>query len=491
MTNKPYTISKSEYLTGLYCPKALWLQRNRKDLLGEPDIGSQYRFDVGKDIGEKIKEYLGPGFESKLKHYDIEKAAEETFEKIEKGCKLIYEGTAIHSRSKAYARADVLIGDEDDQWELIEVKSSTGKKPYHIDDLSFQYMVFKNNGLNIKSISVMHLNKTYALEKNIKNISLFKKSDVTKEVTERQIQTEDMSQRIINKCFSKEAPIVEFGLPCKHCEFFEHCWKNIPRYNIYNVFNSSKADRVYKKNQSAKIEDISLEDLPSGKKRVDVNSYLLGKTYTDKVSIRKFVNGLEFPLFFLDFETFSPAIPLFEKANPYNHIPFQFSLHIQRKEVGQLLHNEFLHKERSDPRRNFAETLLKYTESKGSILVYNKNFEMNIIKSLGNIFPDLKSDLLYLNTRMIDLLLPFRSRWLYSPKQEGSSSLKKVLPAFTDQGYSDLNISDGLEASIKYEKFFNNLLDENEIEEFWKNVLEYCRYDTTAMVDVLKILKSY
>ena len=92
---------------------------------------------------------------------------------------------------------------------------------------------------------------------------------------------------------------------------------------------------------------------------------------------------------------------------------------------------------------------------------------------------------------MIDLLLPFRSRWLYSPKQEGSSSLKKVLPAFTDQGYSDLNISDGLEASIKYEKFFNNLLDKNEIEEFWKNVSEYCRYDTMAMVDLLKILKSY
>src|SRR5690606_31017163 len=120
------------------------------------------------------------------------------------------------------------------------------------------------------------------------------------------------------------------------------------------------------------------------------------------------------------------AIPLFDGTRPFQQIPFQFSLHIQEKPDGDLIHRQFLHKECSDPRPDFIKNLINSCEQEGTILVYNQSFEMTRNKELARDFPEFHTQLDSINHRMADLLIPFRSRWIYSPKQNGSVSIKAV-----------------------------------------------------------------
>ena len=182
---------------------------------------------------------------------------------------------------------------------------------------------------------------------------------------------------------------------------------------------------------------------------------------------------------------------MFDGAKPYSQIPFQFSLHIQDTPVSEPRHIEFLHQERSDPRRALAEFLIKSCGEHGSIVVYNQAFEMTRNKELAELFPDLAADLLAINERVIDQLIPFRNRALYSYKQKSSASIKYVLPAFSDLSYKGMNIANGGEAMSKYLAFLEGNQTEEESKQMFADLLKYCGQDTYAMVLLMKVLYQF
>ena len=183
-----------------------------------------------------------------------------------------------------------------------------------------------------------------------------------------------------------------------------------------------------------------------------------------------------------------PAIPLFENSGTYNQIPFQFSLHIQKSKGSKLKHISFLHKERTDPRRFLAEALVKTCGKKGSIIVYNDNFEKTRNRELAELFTDLSESLLEINSRIIDLLIPFRQRALYSPKQHSSASIKYVLPAFCDLSYTGMEIANGSQAMDRYLAFLTGTLSDEEEKILFKGLEDYCYQDTYAMVKLIDVL---
>ncbi len=73
----------------------------------------------------------------------------------------------------------------------------------------------------------------------------------------------------------------------------------------------------------------------------------------------------------------------------------------------------------------------------------NAGFEIRVLRSCANHFPKYAAWCESLLPRFADLLLPFREFHYYHPGQEGSASLKAVLPAMTGKGYDRLEISDG------------------------------------------------
>ena len=289
-------------------------------------------------------------------------------------------------------------------------------------------------------------------------------------------------------------PNIDIGLQCKdpyQCSFIGHCWNHIPENSVFDI------SRMYmtKKFDLYDAGIISLDDIPEdlslpGSQQLQIDSYKSGETIIENIAIEEFLSEIEYPLYFMDFESFQPAVPLFDKSKPYQQIPFQYSLHYQKNIESKLEHKEFLAEAGPDPRIPFIEQLLSDTSSSGQIVVYNKSFEIMILNGIANDFPEYKNEIDERIERIIDLMIPFQKKWYYSPEMQGSYSIKKVLPALVPElSYETLDIGDGGSASVAYE----TLLEETDmikIVEVRKNLLDYCKLDTLAMVEILERLKK-
>ncbi|WP_226814429.1 DUF2779 domain-containing protein [Aliarcobacter butzleri] len=196
---------------------------------------------------------------------------------------------------------------------------------------------------------------------------------------------------------------------------------------------------------------------------------------------------------FFDFETFQNAIPRFDNQRPYMQIPFQYSLHILHED-GTMEHKEFLGDENTDPRTNLITQMLSDITSTGSIMAYNQSFEMSRIKELADFDTDRKDELLALNERFVDLIVPFRGRGYYHPDFNGSFSIKSVLPAMfpnnDELNYKKLgSIQNGGDAMDTFANLYL-LKDKSKREEIRKDLLAYCYLDTLAMVRIFEKLKE-
>ena len=227
-------------------------------------------------------------------------------------------------------------------------------------------------------------------------------------------------------------------------------------------------------------------------RQVDYALHDLGD-YTNPEKIRAFLSKLSYPLYFLDFETLQPAIPIYLGSKPYSQIPFQYSLHYIEREGGELKHSEFLGEPEEDPRRALAARLCEDIPMGVCVTAYNKKFECSRIEELAEAFPDLAEHLMNIHSNIVDLLVPFQSGWYYNRAMGGSFSIKSVLPAlFPDDPALDYHnleeIHHGGEAMTAFPAMLNMTREERERTR--RNLLKYCGLDTYAMVKVWEKLKE-
>jgi hypothetical protein len=487
-------ISKSQYLKGIQCPKALWLYRNRKDLAPVISEGRQFIFDMGHEVGELAQKYFGEGIEITEPYYKIKQAIQSTQKAVKQRVDLIFEGSAC-SENGAYSRIDIfkkVTGT--DTWDLIEVKSSTGVKDYHIDDMALQRHAFTGAGYRIRKSILMHINNTYVKSGKLDLQSLFTLEDCTGIVKDRLEEVGANVADLIKLINSRKEPEIEIGGHCSNpfeCDYIPYCWDHVPDYSVYDIFTGKKLETLLDDsilNISEIPEDFDLTE----RQAVEISTYKAGRIHSDVTAITDFLNQLKYPLYYLDYETISAAVPLFDNSCPYETIPFQFSLHIQSNKGGDLKHIEFLYTGTDDPRPAFLEALVTACRQSGSIVVYNQSFESGVNNKLALKFPDYADRLEKINDRMVDLLVPFRSRHLYHPEMEGSASLKSVLPAFVpDLTYEGLAISNGEMASITYNRYFRGLVPEEDKQQIFDDLREYCKLDTLAEVRLVEVLYSF
>jgi hypothetical protein len=231
-------------------------------------------------------------------------------------------------------------------------------------------------------------------------------------------------------------------------------------------------------------EDTKLND----KQQIQKDCVICGQPHIDTDEIKSFLKGLKYPLYFMDFETFATAVPIYNGTRPYQNIPFQFSLHVITKPGAMIEHYEFLAEGKDDPRPAFLAELKQDIGPKGNILVYYEAFEKSRLKELAKAFPEYQAWVDSIIGRIVDLNVPFRDFSYYHPQQLGSSSLKQVLPVLTDLTYDDLEIGEGTTASLKFmEAAFGNI-SEVERQKIRANLLIYCGQDTEAMVRIIERL---
>nr|MBP7232848.1 DUF2779 domain-containing protein [Syntrophaceae bacterium] len=223
------------------------------------------------------------------------------------------------------------------------------------------------------------------------------------------------------------------------------------------------------------------------KNQIQVDCEKTGKPYIDRTKIKEFLDKIQYPAYYMDFETFASAVPLFDDSRPYQQIPFQFSVHVVKKKGASPEHYSYLADGRHDPRPELMAKLREIIGTKGSVVAYNAAFEIGKLKECALLLPKYKKWVESMEERIIDLLQPFRAFAYYHLKQDGSCSIKKVLPVLTGKSYADMEIGDGGTASAEYYRI--TFTEDNKDKEKVRKLLEeYCGLDTMGMVDIIERL---
>ena len=486
-------ISKSLYCSGVQCPRMLWLKKHRPELFDD-SVMNQAVLETGSEVGDLAMGLFGEFTE--VPYGDLSGMIRETERLLQAGERIIAE--ASFSVDGMFCSVDILKNRGGGEVELYEVKSSTSVHDIYYHDVAYQMFVLEKLGYHVAKACLVHINKDYVRGKELELEKLFAVEDLTDKVRLMQPDVETRTA-MLKACIREEnEPLLDLSKNCfdpYDCGFWKHCSEHLPELNVFSVAGMQK--RTMFKNYDLGI--ISYEDLlQKAKLNAAQEMQILFELedmpdHIEPEAIKAFLSELSYPLYFLDFESFQPAIPLFENSKPYEQIVFQYSLHYYEQEGGPLLHKEYLAMPGEDPRRGLAERLCADIPEGVCTLAYNMSFEKGRIKSLAELYPDLRRHLMDIYENICDLMEPFRQKQYYTRAMQGSYSIKYVLPAlFPDDPSLDYHslegVQNGAEASAAFAAMAK--MEPEELAACRAGLLKYCGLDTFAMVKVLEKLKE-
>ena len=507
-------LSKSLYTDFCQCPKNLWLNMYKPDEATE-DEGQQARFERGNQIGDLAMGLFGD-FKEVTSHQedgslDLQKMIALTKQYMDEGVENICE--ASFSCEGGYCAVDILRKDGDG-WAIYEVKSTSfpefngqeSKLEKYAPDFAYQKWVLTQCGVNVTGTYLVCLNSDYVRHGELDVEQLFVVNDMKEMVENEYLKVParvNQAMKIINNEQEPEADLSECCTKPYACAFWNYCKQqhNVSSPSVFDVYGGKgRGGFTFKKKLDCYHQGlITFEDLRTKGigpiQNMQIEAALTGKEFVNPEGIRKFLDKLSYPLYFLDFETMQDAVPQYDGAKVYAQITFQYSLHIKQNETAPYEHREFLApSDGSDPRRALAEQLCKDIPKDVCTLAYNKMFECGRIRELAALYPDLAPHLRNIAEHIIDLIDPFRAGDYYVPAMGGSFSIKSVLPALFPNEPSlnyhnlDERCQNGGDAMTIFPRIKD--MEPEEAAASRKALLDYCKLDTWAMVKVWEELKE-
>ena len=272
-------------------------------------------------------------------------------------------------------------------WRLIEVKSSTKVKDVHLEDLAVQSEVILGAGLTLVSVCLMHINTGYLYRDGAIDLTeLFAIQDLSEAVAQRRAAVPERLATMNRMLLQTQPPAIEPDRHCHtpyDCPFWEHCTKDKPARWIHYLPGSKQVvDQLTQQGVT------TIDEIPAGTKLSPVQRRVKENVEWVSAKLGPVLKAVQYPVHHLDFETVMLAVPRFSETRPYQALPVQWSNHIEQA-TGELRHEEFLHKDVSDPRKVLAEALLESLGERGSICVYSP-YERSILEQLAAALPSLK-----------------------------------------------------------------------------------------------------
>lgn len=482
-------LSKSRILMHLQCPKRLWLAVHRPELAQEDDTVN-IRLAAGHAVGEIARRLHPEGI--LIDTLEAKEALARTASLLaRKRRPIVFE--AAFALGEVLVRPDLLLPVRGG-YRLVEVKSATKVKEYHLADAAIQSFVARKTGLPVKRVEIAHIDKNFVYPGKERYQGLLDHVDVTKEVTSLEKDVPGWRRAALETLACPE-PTITPGDRCSTpfpCPFADYCVPDTdedgyPPEILPNAKGKamaaalrSKGCHDLRKAPKAMIEGPMYQRIwrvtKSGKPELDPE-------VSDKLQ------SLPYPRYYLDFETIDFAVPIWTGTRPYRQIPFQWSCHVERKN-GAIGHQAFLSTGQSDPRRDFAESLLKALAARGSVFVYNAPFEAARLKELAEEFPDLAQGLDAIRRRIIDLL-PLARKHYYHRDMFGSWSLKRVLPTIAPElAYDDLDVADGGMAQEAFLEMIHPETKPARKKKLREALLAYCQRDTLGLVALARFFSG-
>jgi len=482
------SLSKSNYLKGMQCKKALFLHLNAPEIKAELTGEQEARFSAGHQVGKLAQDLFPGGVDaSRGDFYNVPASVAYTSALISQGQKVIYE--ACFMVNDCFCYLDILVKD-DVGWKAYEVKGSTEVKEYQYQDAAFQYFVITGSGLPLQDMCIVHVNNQYVRQGDLEVEKLFAIRSVLGTILPLQPEIPGRVAELLTLMKGAQEPVIDIGPHCSDpfpCDFHNHCWHHVPEYSVFNILNNRGRGWELYGQGILEFRDIPPDFPLNEKQRQQVEAELNGTVTRDQAALDAFKAKLVYPLYFMDFETFQSPVPIYDGTRPYQFLVFQYSLHILDSAGGELEHREYLGTPPDDPREEFLQKLISDIGMAGSIVVYNKTFESGRLNELARDFPQYQQEIAGIQVRIVDLMGPFRNRDWFTPEMKGSYSIKKVLPALVPHlTYKNLEVQEGGTASLTYLGLYEDN-DKVSIATKRRALLEYCKLDTLAMVEILSL----
>jgi hypothetical protein len=460
------------------------MAKKKSELLPPPSASDLVRKMEGDKVDAFAKQLYPDGMEITTFN---EKGWQETKRLIQAKTNTLFQPTIV-AANRLTCRSDILTYDARAKaYEIREVKSSTSVRPEDIEDVAFQRICFKEAGIPVSRTFLIHINGDYVRRGAIDPKQFFVTVDISKEVDEVVDETKSAIAHARKYLEYDELPdrrVIESCTNPKSCAYLKHYLHGV---SDHQALTRDLSPRFVI--ELLKRDIVALESLD--KKFVTELGYTPEEKFIDHAAIKSELKELQHPLYFLDYETYSSPIPPFDRTRPWQQIPFQYSLHIQRERDATLEHKEFIATESRNPIADFAKQLQEDIGNRGSVVVWNATFEATRNKEIGKDFPEYATRMKSINARMFDLMVIFRKKLYTQHEFHRSYSIKNILPVLVPElSYKELAIQEGGTASISWPILIDEKTPAPQRDELKKNMLLYCGLDTLAMVRILENLEK-
>ena len=443
--NNALKLSKTNYLIWRDCPHNAWIKQNQPDIfnLSPPTAFEQGLFDTGNEVDELARD--------------------------------LYEVKSSTTRGETKARRE-----------------------RYAQDLAFQAAILAINDVPLGKLFLLRLDSAYLRGDALDVNALFHVEDFGADVagvTDTLAMDMDLAHDWLSISSEPEGPCVcAKRSRSNHCTSFSHINPDVPDYSVHDISRIGLSKKKLTNLIEAGIMDI--RDVPSDTKLSSrqanqVEAAKTGRVKIDHGAVTEFLSSMVYPLAFIDYETYPAGIPRFSGFHPFDQIPFQFSLDIIPAPGAEIIHHEFLATNANCPDKAFILALGETLPQTGSIIVWNKKFEMTINRKLMTRNPADAAYLEDLNARVIDLEDLFSKQAWVHPSFKGRSSIKSVLPVLVPAlSYKTLPIQEGASASEAWNQMVSGELSQKDADEIARNLLKYCALDTMAMVEIWRVLEG-
>lgn len=490
-------LSKTNYLVYRDCAHNAWMKVHRPEAYhAEPlSVFEKAIIEIGNDVDVRARELFPGGV--LIRRGD----ASGTAELVAARTPVLYQ--PVFETGRYTTACDILVWNGTHAaYDLYEVKASTSgedrkaKDDLYTHDIAFQALVLRENGVPLGRLHLVRLNGDYVSDGTLDIARLFTREDFTDRVTpelERIAAEMDAAHDLIQLAALPAPPCAcIYKGRSSQCTTFSHINPDVPDYSVHDLTRIGASPKKLKTLVDAGI--LAIGDIPADfeltiPQRHQVEAAQRRRPYVDLAPLESFLDAVRYPIAFLDYETYPCALPRFPDYSPFNHIPFQFSLHVVDAPGAEPRHREFLFTDTGCPDAPFVAALKAALPSEGSIVVWNKPFERGINAKLAERLPAEQAYLAAVNERVVDLMDVFTEQMVVHPGFRGKTSIKWVLPALVPRlSYKGLAIQEGATASETWNKIVTGELEPDEAREAAESLLAYCGLDSLAMLEIWRAL---
>ncbi|TGL80039.1 DUF2779 domain-containing protein [Leptospira yasudae] len=480
-------LTKADFTTGLFCEYHLWLNTYQRRADFDP-FEHQYISPKQKSLLRDLSHSFYP------KSKNVRYSEAETRRNLKSG---IGVRSACLETEKFSMKAEYILPNEElpGSFELAVLKASSSFKKQHITEIAYQKFVAEESGFPISKCTLIFVNSKFLYQGEIRIDSFFVRKDVTAEVALKAKETKETAYTLHELLSNKNLPSRSMSNLCSHprnCSYPEVCLAPKVPGDIFTLREGKEESGKLYDQGILHLKDIQETEHLTSRQKTQIQTMQSGVPYLNKKAFSEFFGKIRYPIYFLDFESINPPIPVYQNSYPFQHVPFLFSLHVIKDDLSKEPESfHYIEDGVVDPRKGILEKLKEWILPGGTIVCFNDKFEKRCLEESAAAFPEYKPWLKSILDDFTDLAKPFWEYEYYHPDQKGSTSLKTILPVITGQSYKNLGIQSGQMANSEFLRAKTEPMPASEKSEIEKNLIEYCKLDTYAMVLILRKIQEW